>query len=141
MRGVQLQTADVERGSSIVGGVFDLVANSAALSMRLFERERVAKGEQGLRERQRAWRSMRPERLGTTSLQARRAAPAMQTSPQHRVRPEEGGGAPARRRRRARDRQTFISVEALVTVGAGDSGRDVQPETGGGREIAARTFP
>ena len=123
VRGVQPQTADVERRSCIVGGVFDLVANSAALPMRLFERDRAAKGEQGLRERQRAWRSMRPERLGTTSLQARRAAPAMRTSPQHRVRPEESGRARARRRRRARDRHTLISVEALVTVGAGDSGR------------------
>ena len=91
--------------------------------MRLFERDRVAEGEHCRRERQRAWRPVTLERPDTASPQARRAAPAMRTLPQHPVRPEESGRAPARRRRRARDRHTFISVEALVTVGAGDSGR------------------
>ena len=104
-------------------GVFDLVANSAALPMRLFERDRVAEGEHCRRERQRAWRPVTLERPDTASPQARRAAPAMRTLPQHPVRPEGSGRAPARRRRRARDRHTFISVEALVTGGAVDSGR------------------
>ena len=99
VRGVQPQTAGVGRLGCIVAGVVNPVVNVAALPMRLFVRDRVAKGEHGRRERQRAWRPMTLVRAGP---QARRGAPATRALIQQCVRLEESGRAPARRRRRAR---------------------------------------
>ena len=87
------------------------------------DRNSITFVEDGRHERQRVRRPMAAERSNTARSRARRAASAMRTLPQHRVRPEESGGAAARRRRRARDRHTFNSVKAVVTVCVGDSGR------------------
>ena len=93
VRGVQPQTADVDRRVCIVAVVSDAVAESTdrawvrdrvpscrslpQASPKADARQRDAEGEHCRRERQRAWRPMTPERPGAASPRTRRAAPVM----------------------------------------------------------------
>ena len=113
----RIAAAKAEQGSRIAGAV-----PGSGTSLEFGREPSAGTALDGRRERQRAWRPMTPERPGAASPRTRREAPVMRTLPQHCAQPEECGHSPARRRRRARGRHTFISSEALVTVGAGDGG-------------------